>query len=498
MVRLSSQLLPWLGVAALCTSCHGNQTSSAGPSANPCGQADDAASFEYAPEGCKYAYSPPSTLGLQDLALDDDACPVSATGSTPERVRLGLGGGVHKGKPGYADPTTTAAFTWETAAPSHAAKVRFGKSVAAMTSVQTGYTWTTPSSLGGPPVYMHEVHICGLTPGTTYFYQVGGGPAGSEVWSAAQEFTTVPSTGTLTLGVFGDARDQVSIWQAVHERMREAGVSMQIIGGDVVDTAALETLYTQWLDAIWHPDDAGSFLTLGQQMMVTINGNHENDLANSFANWAIPGVAGDPYAETYASFDVGTAHFLLIDDQQIGESLSTGSASPEAAAQLAWVDADLKAANDDRAMHPFIVVVGHRCMFSSSTHGSDADVIAARGALVPLYDRYAVDLVINGHDHDYERSKPLRAGSPATGMPIVGQGTTYVVSAGAGADAYATGAPQAFTAKSVAYGASTSYVGVYSLLTLSGNTLTLTSYGLRASSGAVADDDVIDTFAITR
>ncbi|HEX8795893.1 MAG TPA: hypothetical protein VF765_33320, partial [Polyangiaceae bacterium] len=147
--------------------------------------------------------------------------------------------------------------------------------------------------------------------------------------------------------------------------------------------------------------------------------------------------------------------------------------------------------------HPFIVAISHRCLFSTSVHGTEADVTYARGQLVPLYDKYSVDLVVNGHDHDYERSKPLHAGTPPSGAPVVGSGTTYVVSAGAGADAYSPGTPQAFTAKSVGYGSGTPYVGSYSILTLSGNTLQLTAYGLKASSTTVKDDDMVDTLMLT-
>jgi hypothetical protein len=480
-------LVPLLALGCSSSSSSGSQGTGDG------GGGEGGSNFQsYAPAGCSYSYAPPERLGFQDLALDDTG-PVDATKGAPQRVRLGLGGGVEKGKPGYADPSTTATFTWETAESNHAAKVKLGTSASSLAQVQTGYTWTTPPSLGGMPTHMHEVHVCGLKPGTTYYYAVGGGPAGSEVWSATQSFTTLPSSGTITVGVFGDARDSSTVWQAVHERMRDAPVDLQLIGGDVVDTAAIESEYTQWLDAIWHdPNDASKFLTLGQQMILPINGNHENDVADSFAAWSIPGVAGDPYAETYASFDVGNTHFVLFDDYAL--ALSAGSSSPnaEATAQLAWLDADLKAANADRAAHPFIVAISHRCLFSTSAHGNDHDVTYARGQLVPLYDKYSVDLVINGHDHDYERSKPLHAGTPPSGAPVVGTGTTYVVSAGAGADAYGTGTPQAFTAKSVAYGSGTPYVGSYSILTLSGNTLQLTAYGLKASSTTVKDDDVID------
>jgi hypothetical protein len=70
------------------------------------------------------------------------------------------------------------------------------------------------------------------------------------------------------------------------------------------------------------------------------------------------------------------------------------------------------------------------------------------------------------------------------------------VSAGAGADAYATGTPQPFTAKSVAYGSGTPYIGAYSLLAVSPTTLTLTAYGLVASATSISEDGVIDTFSV--
>ena len=48
----------------------------------------------------------------------------------------------------------------------------------------------------------------------------------------------------------------------------------------------------------------------------------------------------------------------------------------------------------------------HQCALSSSTdNGCDA---AIRQAWVPLFDQYQVDLVVKGHDHDYERSFPVR------------------------------------------------------------------------------------------
>ena len=457
----------------------------------------------YTPQGCSYSYAPPSTLGFTSFALDDEGA-VSATNGVPQRVRLGLGGGVTKGQPGYADPTTTAAFTWETTESNHAAKVKLGTSASSMTTTQSGYTWTTPMSLG-PAVNMHEVHVCGLTAGTTYFYQVGGGPSGSEVWSATQSFTTVAASGTLTIGVLSDARDTVSTWQLVHERMKAAAVDFQLIPGDIVDFGANESLYQQWLSDIWKdPNNTGQFLTLGQQLIIPIDGNHENDTPDSFANWAIPGVAGDPYAETYASFDAGSVHFILIDDLHIS-NIGGGMTDTEGSAQLAWIAKDLAAADADRKNHPFIVALSHRGMFSTSNHAGDGDVLNTRAQLAPLYDKYKVDLAFNGHDHEYERSNPVQLN--ASGEPVVQQppafGTQYIINAGAGADPYAVGITNpppafssgvhtAFCTSLSATGCTSKYIGVYAIVTASMTSLKVVAYGLQPSG----NDPMIDTLTL--
>jgi hypothetical protein len=450
--------------------------------------------FTYTPQGCGYVYAAPSILGFTGFALDDTG-PVDPTMGQPARVRLGLGGGTDKGQPGYADPTTSVAFTWETAEANHAAKVKMGTSMTSLTDVHPGYSFTAPAMLGDPATNFHEVHVCGLKPATTYFYQVGGGPSGSEVWSAMQTFTTVPASGKITVGILGDARDKVTTWQATQLRMRDAAVAMQFFDGDFIDLP-LEHEFSQWLDAAWHdPNDATKFLTLGQQLILNISGNHENESGNFYANFAIPG--SGPYAETYGSVDIGSAHIVVFDDSPTGNALSGGgSATDEVNAQLAWLDKDLAAANADRTNHPFIIVINHRGLFSTSEHAADGDVLAVRGALGPIFDKYNVNLVFNGHDHEYERSKPVKVGNPPSGPPVVGSGTTYIICAGAGADPYAVGKTMAPYQSGVQVGfgdQNMKYIGTYGLLALDANSLSFTAYGMKASATMVAADDVIDT-----
>ena len=462
-----------------------------------CGSSGDApptgpispAEFKYRDEGCLYDVILPERHGFVDPSFDSDETP----GAAPVRVRLGLGGDTKSGAAGYADPSRTAAFTWETVEPTRAARVLIGPTPDALKPA-SGYSWTTPAPEVGfgsnePATSMHEVHVCGLEPGRTYYYAVGGGSP--EVRSAVQSFTTVPATGKVTVGVLGDARDRVDVWQAAQRRMRNLSVNLQITTGDLVFTGTQQSLYDQWLGAIWKdPSNPDIFITLGQQMMAMVAGNHENDAARFFGAFALPGTG--QFAETYASFDSGNTHFVVFDDQPLALLAGTEHAN----AMLAWLREDLAAADRNRDKIPFLVVVHHRGLYTTSSHADDADVLDLRTMLAPVYDANHVDLVVNGHDHAYERSKVLRAGVDPRGLPAItgpGQGTVYVVNAGAGADAYGVG-EGAFIEKAATFGKGTAFDGIYGVLTLEGRKLTMTSYGLSASGS----DPVIDSFDLSR
>ena len=82
-------------------------------------------------------------------------------------------------------------------------------------------------------------------------------------------------------------------------------------------------------------------------------------------------------------------------------TLAPGGTTPNA--QTLWLESTLAAARSNTNID-WIVVQMHQCALSSSTdNGSDAGI---RQAWVPLFDKYEVDLVVNGHDHDYDRSYP--------------------------------------------------------------------------------------------
>jgi 3',5'-cyclic AMP phosphodiesterase CpdA len=77
-------------------------------------------------------------------------------------------------------------------------------------------------------------------------------------------------------------------------------------------------------------------------------------------------------------------------------ALESGYVEPE---QVKWLEAELQKSTDDWKIAYF-----HHPLYSSGkTHGSDVDL---RGVLEPLFVKYNVSVVFQGHDHVYERIKP--------------------------------------------------------------------------------------------
>jgi YD repeat-containing protein len=78
--------------------------------------------------------------------------------------------------------------------------------------------------------------------------------------------------------------------------------------------------------------------------------------------------------------------------------------------QTLWLDRTLREAREDPSVD-MIVVFMHQCAMSTSARGNGSD-LGIRRAWLPLFDRYQVDLVLSGHEHDYERTYPVRGHDP--------------------------------------------------------------------------------------
>jgi hypothetical protein len=85
-------------------------------------------------------------------------------------------------------------------------------------------------------------------------------------------------------------------------------------------------------------------------------------------------------------------------------------------AQTRWLERTLREASDDGGID-WIVVQMHQDALSSSKTGNGSD-LGLRQAWLPLFEKYGVDLVVCGHDHDYERSFPVNGANHNVGEEI--------------------------------------------------------------------------------
>lgn len=486
-----------LGAAAFSAACQ-NTSATGGTSSGtggPGGAGGGNPGPGFQPDGCNFKID--ARAEYKDFSSGS-----TAVGATPNirRVRLGLGGNVAVGAAGRADPATSIGFGWQTDDGTLASEVTWGDdpdpSKWPAANRTGGVTWLTPqgSLNGNGDERMHEAYLCGLTPATTYYYRVGGGDAGSEVWSDVHTFTTAPAAGAATakFGITGDSRGQQDdAWRLTQKRMMLAGVTMQLFSGDMINLAPDQGEWEQWLDAAWKDTD-GSLLALGQLLTLAAHGNHDNHTALFHGNLVLPqDQAKFPqYAELFFSVDVGPVHVIVIDDAWIVNP--QGDADYKAVLD-GWLKADLDAADKNRAKVPWIVAMHHHPEYSSSNHGSDADVLRGRQYFGPLWDEYHADLVISGHDHDYERSKPLTGPTDSpTIQSSFADGTVYLVCAGSGADPYSAGS-STFTEKSADF-KSGGAIGFYGIMTATATTLKVDAHELRADGS----DPVIDTFTISK
>jgi acid phosphatase type 7 len=157
--------------------------------------------------------------------------------------------------------------------------------------------------------------------------------------------------------------------------------------------------------------------------------------------------------ERYYSFDWGNAHFTALD-------FNTG---PDEA-QLEWLQDDLRSTDKT-----WKIVFYHQAIYSSGPHGYESWVEAKRALLAPIFEEFDVDLVLNGHDHDYERTLPIND-------------VVYFVTGGGGASLYQVN-PQTFSAY-----AETTYNTVF--VTVEGCVLT--------AMGIKPDGTVFDATTLTK
>jgi 3',5'-cyclic AMP phosphodiesterase CpdA len=238
-----------------------------------------------------------------------------------------------------------------------------------------------------------------LEPATIYCYKIDNAvePTG---------FRTAPASDSdapVRVLAFGDSGGGGTDQRVLRDRMYDYPYDLMIHTGDVAYEGGSEQQIEDTVFAVYKD-------LFKNIPFFPVAGNHDEKTADG---QPLRDAFELPNNERWFSFDYGQVHFAAIDTEADYDT------------QIRWLQQDLA---DSKA--PWKIVYSHHPPYSSGAeHGSDT---ALRSKLAPVLEATGVQLMLSGHDHDYERMLPQN-------------GTTYVVTGGGGRGTYNVGASD-FTA----------------------------------------------------
>jgi hypothetical protein len=318
------------------------------------------------------------------------------------------------------DPSTSQAVTWRTSTEVKEAWAEIALADAGPGFVKSarkvpGATQYLKSNLS--EAHYHTAKFAGLKPSTRYAYRVGDGANFSE-WFHFSTASDRPEP--FSFIYFGDAQNDLrSMWsRVIREAYRDAPKARFMIhAGDLINSAESDAEWGEWFSA-------GHWLN-AMVPSVPVPGNHkmtkgkEKDAPRRVsAHWrpqfALPENGPAGLEETCFTLVYQNVRIIgLNSNDQIAQ-------------QAQWMERVLA---DNKA--PWVVCTFHHPIFSTS---AQRDNTALRTAWKPLFDKYRVDLVLQGHDHSYGRTglntPPTAPENVGTGVNQLDAetGTVYVVS----------------------------------------------------------------------
>lgn len=214
-------------------------------------------------------------------------------------------------------------------------------------------------------------------------------------FTSCGDATLPPESGTLdpvslpvemiVIGDYGSGRDaQHQVADRIRERVSRTDVDLFVTTGD--------NFYNNEIDRIWN-EPYGWLKDEGIEI-VAAWGNHDRD---SETRRKLVQDALEP-AGDYYSKELGEGRLIVLDSTQVSAS-----------EQTEWLRDRLESAGSP------VIVIFHHPPYTCGVYGTE-DV--ANEAWVPLFEQFEVPLVLNGHEHHYER--------------FLVDDTTYVVTGGGG------------------------------------------------------------------
>ena len=303
------------------------------------------------------------------------------------------------------DPKTSQSIQWRTSTATTKGVVRYraaGEETWQRT-VADSKLLENHNTVNDPRSYWHTARLHDLRPGTVYTYQVGDGGDGG--WIAPATFETAPAGEEPFRFIYlGDAQAGFDAWgDLLHKCYGEnPDAKFYIMAGDLVNRGNERADWDRLFE-----NAEGVF---NHRPLVPSIGNHEVQgdkgpwMYLELLDLPLNGPEGVTPERSY-SFTYGNVLVISLD------------ANVHPAEQTEWLEAQL---SETKATWKFVTY--HQPAYSSGASRDNPEVRELWGA---LFDKYHVDLALQGHDHAYLRTWPMfnqkRVATPA-------DGTIYIVS----------------------------------------------------------------------
>jgi len=355
--------------------------------------------------------------------------PPEELAGTPEQIHLTFGD----------DPATSVFVSW--ASPAQAVNPRVLLKTTSGESVVHAVQRTYTDGLNGQTVFTYHATLAGLAPSSTHHYAVTADNDHNRAAPFSASFRTAPrGRAAFRWTSYGDLATPNTSWVLSSPQSRFAVAAVEtfqplfhLLNGDL----CYANLNYEVQPAVWADFGKNVQASAAHRPWMPCPGNHEIEFGNGaqgmnsyLTRYSLPN-NGTAFAGHWYRFQVGSVLFISLsaDDVIYQDSgafwggpaplhpaPSTGNApiAPGTSlyirgysngAQTKWLEETLAAAAQDLSVDWIVVQMHQDALSSSNGNGSDKGI---RESWLPLFDRYGVDLVLCGHDHDYERSWPVR------------------------------------------------------------------------------------------
>lgn len=256
-----------------------------------------------------------------------------------------------------------------------------------------------------------------LTANATIYYQLYDSQAG--IWIAQKTYQTAPPLNATNFSflAIGDSRSGMSIWNQVSNLAHSKNAAFTIFNGDIVNNGGSTSDWDNWFD------NGKTFVE--NNLVFHSLGNHDAASVPDYQNnFELPKSVPTTGTTLYYAVDYGNAIFISLNSENPGDST-----------QYNWLVSTLQANVNKR----WKVIFFHRPFYTIGSHAGEMN--SYFNSWWKAFDDYGVDLIVNGHDHMYERTKPINR-NVSTSAPVstYGSGSTegrcQIVCGGAGAPLY--------------------------------------------------------------